>query len=104
MDQRIWMWMFSLLVFVTICNCASLHIQTTVTKCEYFNQTLCEHSNGTYGCGNVTQECTSVENDKSSYCYAVWTNDTKTNNLVIKLKVKLLFVTMLYFVPTDIFN
>jgi len=88
MEQKLWMWICSILVLVTICNCASrVHTPTSITKCEYYNQTLCEVSLGKYGCGNDTQECTSTENDKPSYCYAVWLNNTKTNQLAIKLKV-----------------
>lgn len=88
MEQKLWMWICSILVLITICNCASrVHTPTSITKCEYYNQTLCEVSVGKSGCGNDTQECTSTENDKPSYCYAVWLNNTKTNQLVIKLKV-----------------
>lgn len=85
MEQTFWMWICSVLVFVTICNCANDHNPPTI-KCEYYNNTLCEETHGFRGCGNETQVCT-AENDKQSYCYAVWKNNTKTNELIIKLKV-----------------
>lgn len=84
MDRKLWIWIFSILILVTICNCANRHVQTT--KCQYYNQTLCEYSHGTYGCGNDTQECAPAENDKPSSCYAFWIN--KTNELSLKFKVK----------------
>jgi hypothetical protein len=85
MEQKLWMWICGILVLVTIGNCASRHVQPNITKCMYYNQTLCESSRGTYGCGNVTQDCISADNDKPSYCYTVWTNTT--NQLSIKLQV-----------------
>lgn len=88
MEQKLWMWICSTLFFITICNCASRNVPSTqFISCIYYNQTACEHSGGKYGCGNETQNCTASENDKPSYCYAVWQNDTKTNLLDIKLKV-----------------
>lgn len=87
MEQKLWMWIYSILVLITICNCASRHYPPNVTKCVYYNQTLCEYSRGLSGCGNSTQNCTSAENDKPSYCYAVWINNTQTNELTLKLKV-----------------
>lgn len=86
MEQKLWVWICSTLVLVTICNCASRQVQSSV-KCVFFNDTLCETSNGLKGCGDHTQECQSVENDKRSYCYAVWINNTITKTLTPKLKV-----------------
>lgn len=86
MDQKFWIWICSVIVSITISNCVNHHNSTAIIKCEYYNNTLCESSHGEHGCGNETQECT-TENDKQSYCYAVWKNNTKTNQLVIKLKV-----------------
>lgn len=85
MDKKLWIWAFSVLVLVTICSSINPHVQTI--KCVYYNQTLCDESHGAKGCGNSTQECVPAENDKPSYCYAVWTNNTKTNQLTVKLKV-----------------
>lgn len=90
MEQKLWMWMCSTLVFITVCNCASHHVPTAINQiitCVYYNHTICEQSGGKSGCGNETQNCTSAENDKPSYCYAVWQNNTNTNSLDIKLKV-----------------
>lgn len=88
MEQKIWMSILSsALVLVTICNCASRHVPPTITKCEYYNQTACDSSGGSNGCGNEIQECQSAENDKPSCCFAVWTNNTITNQLSIKMKV-----------------
>jgi len=97
MEQKLWVWICSISILLTICSCASRHVQSTVTKCVYYNHTVCKFSHGSYGCGNETQECVPAENDKPSYCYAVWTNNTQTNQLTLKLKViltKLKNVTM----------
>lgn len=88
MDFRLWMWCIcSTLALVSVCNCASRHVPVPITKCEFYNRTLCGSSHGLNGCGNVTQECTPAENDKPSSCFAVWTNNTKTNELTVELKV-----------------
>lgn len=90
MDKKLWMWAFSVLVLVTVSNCINPHVQTI--KCVYYNQTLCDETHGKKGCGDTTQECIPAENEKPSYCYAVWTNNSKTNELTVKLKVMNLFV------------
>lgn len=87
MGQKLWIWTCSTLVIVTICNCASRSIQPVITTCEFYNDTLCAISQGLYGCGNGTQDCQPSENEKPSYCYAFWINDTKKNQVAIKYKV-----------------
>lgn len=87
MGQKLRIWTCSILVVVTICNCASRSIQPAIITCEYYNDTLCEFSHGMYGCGNTTQDCLPAENDKPSYCYAFWINNTKNNQVAIKFKV-----------------
>lgn len=86
MKQKFWLCICCIIVSLTISNCANHHNSPNIIKCEYYNTTLCVNSQGEQGCGNETQECF-TENDKQSYCYAVWRNNTKTNELVIELKV-----------------
>lgn len=88
MEQKLWMLILSCaFVLVTICNFVNCHVTPAITKCEYYNKTACDISGGSNGCGNDILECQSSENDKPSYCFAVWTNNTKTNQLTIKMKV-----------------
>lgn len=86
MEQKLWIWMCSVLFLVTICNCASRKKFEEV-KCHYYNQSSCDLSPNEKGCTSAIQNCKAAENDKPSYCYAVWTNNTQTNKLEIKLKV-----------------
>ncbi|XP_026823460.1 activin receptor type-2B isoform X1 [Rhopalosiphum maidis] len=85
MEQKLWIWICSVLFLVTICNSASRK-KYDETKCHYYNQTICDNSQNEKSCTSAIQNCKAGENDKPSYCYAVWTNDTKTNKLEIKLK------------------
>jgi len=90
MEQKLWIWMWCIIVLlvllVTNCNCAS-HKKYEETKCHFYNQSICEKTNNEKDCTTAIQNCKSSENDKPSYCYVVWENDTKTNKLEIKLKV-----------------
>jgi len=86
MEHKIWIWIWicSIFLLVTTCSCASRK-KYEETKCHFYNHTAC--TNSSEGCTSVIQNCKSGENDKPSYCYAVWINDTKTNTLEIQLKV-----------------
>jgi len=86
MEPKIWIWILcSVLLLVTACSCASRK-KFEETKCYYYNETICNNSKDEEGCTSI-QNCKAGDNDKPSYCYAVWTNNTKTNKLEIKLKV-----------------
>jgi len=86
MEQKLWILICSILFLVTTCNCASRK-KYEETKCHYYNQTNCDLFKSEKNCTIAIQNCKAGENDKPSYCYAVWTNDTKTNKLEIRLKV-----------------
>lgn len=87
MEQQLWIWMWcSIVLLLTTCSCASRK-KYEETKCHYYNQSSCDNTKYEKDCISAIQNCKSGENDKPSYCYAVWTNDTMTNKLEIKLKV-----------------
>lgn len=86
MEQKLWIWIISVLFCAITSQCASRHTLTTATKCVFYNETLCKSSHGESGCGNATQDCSSTnDSDKPMYCYAVWTNNTETNKLILKV-------------------
>uniref|UniRef100_A0A1B6CZD7 Serine/threonine-protein kinase receptor n=1 Tax=Clastoptera arizonana TaxID=38151 RepID=A0A1B6CZD7_9HEMI len=77
-------WMSGLILTCMLIGWGRSHAIKWTTKCEFYNNTLCDESMGINGC-NETIECERPEPDKRTHCYVLWQNNSD-GKAFIKMK------------------